>query len=715
MKLIASIILSFLITNLWAQQSPCPNPKLPGIVGGIILTADELNCMATRAEYKCEQLEKDLESSEINKVIQCNKKSLSENTVGNMNLPDCIWNGIKLSGETLADISKIPGKLAESIAKGFSETQACNKSVDKKREILNAFNKSIPDPRYQLEERFLGNYLEDAPCSEIEKLLSARYQGYQQQVYRNRINAINAGKKVDPIESKEGADLSKMLAEAIKSMGQSYNCYTPKVKAEMLCVGVTTLLVDAAIGGGVFMAAKKMTAIVKSKRALGRIEDAINDGRPIDLSDSSKLLAGDRLKAGRELLGLKRPLMDSEKRAILEAHEVGIKEGRGFYTYNDQDIIQKTRKLRREGGFSEEQTRKLMEAGITGMMDDPFFRKAMIGHFKKYMTVTMTAAQENALAAVHNLGHSFEVGFADKASKLLKESGFSDEQIKRILQIKSNQEKKIAEVVSSTLVEAPKPAANVSLSQPASKPAALAVPSKPAAPVVPDFKPDPVKLQKVRADIDSQYAKDKLHTSVLDAMPLEQTPEDLQKFSQIVGKKSPREVETVINFTRPVKPEDVAAFLKNPKGIPPESIKKLKMVFPNLTPDNIEEVIALGQKRTKEELVAFKDYRRKNAETSLLAIFGRGDMKIAETIEQSSLRIREHVNQVESWEAKLKDPKAPSYNRQSYADQAERAKRTIEIEKAKCKKILDLYIAAYNMPDYTKQYQAAYDKQCAGF
>ena len=94
----------------------------------------------------------------------------------------------------------MPGKIAESIAKGFKETQACNQSIEKKREILNAFNLTIQDERFKLQPHFVGKWLEDAPCSEIEKLLSARYQNYSQTLYRERINNINAGRKVEPLK-----------------------------------------------------------------------------------------------------------------------------------------------------------------------------------------------------------------------------------------------------------------------------------------------------------------------------------------------------------------------------------------------------------------------------------------------------------------------------------------------------------------------------------
>ena len=761
MKLIKSIILSFLITNLWAQQPPCPNPKLPGIVGGIIDTADVLSCKTTRAEYKCEQLEQELESSEINKIIQCNKKSLSENTAGNMNLPDCIWNGIKLSGETLADISKIPGKLAESIAKGFSETQACNKSIEKKREILNAFNKSIPDKKYQLEERFLGKYLEDAPCSEIEKLLSARYQGYQQQVYRNRINAINAGDKVKPLENKDGNDLSKMLAETIKSMGQSYNCYTPKVKAEMLCVGVTTLLVDAAIGGGVLMAAKKMMAIVKSKRALGRIEDAINDGRPIDLSDSSKLLAGDRLKAARELLGLKRPLMDSEKRAILESHEVGVKEGRGFFTYTQDDIMKKARALK-EANFSKEQIRMLMETGITGNNPADKARVAATVFSKSKLPIgEMTPARQQGIvkvldAMMEKISKNQLVTFDELmrvANAELSKTGLDRSQIERMVNEIHLKRAQIAPLITDaveatqvsaattaasttnsgvTLTASSRPAGTAAtttnapastVAQNATKPAAPVSPSTsaatkptaPTAPAVPEYRPDPARLKKASAGIDEQYAKDSIHHTFLDDPPVLQTPDDIAKISAIVGKVPANSLENIIRFTKSVKPADIEAFLKNPKGPVPEGMKMLKIAFPKLSPENVRELVQYGQKRTEAEIPDYLAARKTRATNSLRKIYGSDNFRIEDSINDAAEKLKQAKFQLEGWEKKISDPKVGKYDRDNHFDNAERAKRTIEVEKAKCRKIVDLYIAAYNFPDSTKKYEEAYLAKCGGY
>ncbi|QDK42959.1 hypothetical protein DOM21_16170 [Bacteriovorax stolpii] len=449
MKIILALTIMMLsITNVFAR-SKCPaTPPTTGIEE-VSKSADGMACVATREQYNCAKLENDLEANEKYKVIKCDSKSLESNKLSNVSLTDCVWNGLKISGDQLVDLAKLPGKIAESIAKGFKDTQLCNQSIDKKREILNAFNLTIEDSRFKLSEQFVGKWLEDAPCSEIEKLLSARYQNYQDTLMRERQAAILTGKKPRELKTeKQGPGLMEMLSAAMKEAGAVYQCYTPKVKAEMICAGVTSLLADVALGGGVVMAAKKISMVVKSKRALGNIERAVAAGDKADLTDAARLLGKDRLKGAQAVL--KRELSEAEKKAVLEAHEVGIKEGRGFYSYTQEDISKKARLLR-EAGFSPSETRELMENGITGMFRDPFFKNAMVKHFEKVVATSMTAAQQEAMVAIHELGKSSAAGFADKAKLVLKNANFSDEQIAKILKAKANEEAGIKTSVANVV------------------------------------------------------------------------------------------------------------------------------------------------------------------------------------------------------------------------------------------------------------------------
>lgn len=484
-------------------------------------SSDVLACMATKEAYQCDKMEADLEMNERYKIIKCDEKSIEANRLGNTSLADCVWNGLKISGEQLLDLATLPGKIAEGIAKGFNETQLCNKSIDKKREILNAFNLTIEDERFKLSEQFVGKWLEDAPCSEIEKLLFNRYQNYQRTMMKDREIAILTGKKPAPLKSSEksGPNLVELFKQAMKEAEATYQCYTPKVKAEMVCAGVTTLLADVAAGGGVVAAAKKISAVVKSKKALGRIERAVAAGEKADLNDAALLLKKDRLKGAQAVL--KRELSEAEKKAILEAHEVGIKEGRGFYTYTQEDLLKKARTLR-EAGLDSEQTRALMENGITGIFNDPTIKKAMLAHFQKMFT-TVSLVQQDALVAIHNLGRSSAAGFSEKAKAMLKEAKFTDDQIEKILKAKSNQESGIKEAVASTPAPVKTPAAAASPAKPVTPapvtpalkpatPAAPVAPSAPTAPVVVDSAGRKAVLNNFK---DDEYLKIQ-HTEIPD-------------------------------------------------------------------------------------------------------------------------------------------------------------------------------------------------------
>lgn len=399
MKIIFALLITLLsITNSFAQlMCTVEFPKIITL-DSLTRSAEVMNCFATRDRFQCADVEEGLEDSEKNKVIRCDQKSIDNNKMTNMSLSDCVWNGMKISGEQLADLATLPGKLAGVIAQGFKDTQVCNQSVDKKREILNAFNLTIEDERFKLSEQFLGNWLADANCSEIEKLVSARYQNYQTTILRERKVAIDTGRKptgfVGAAEEKKSPGLYVLLQTAMAEVKAKYECYTPKVKAEMVCAGVTTLLVDTAMGGGVVMAAKKIGAVVKSKKALTGVSRAVASGEEIDLANSARLLAGDRKKAAVAVL--ERDLTKVQEDAILAAHEIGLKEGRGYYTYTPDDLLKKNRILK-EAGFSQAEREKLMRSGITGQFSTDAAAKVVTASIEKKMKYATPNAKSAAV------------------------------------------------------------------------------------------------------------------------------------------------------------------------------------------------------------------------------------------------------------------------------------------------------------------------------
>jgi hypothetical protein len=409
-------------------------------------------CMLQREQYKCAELESELEGDEKKKVIQCDSKSIEENKLSNVSLTSCVWNGIKISGEQLLDLTKLPGQIAEIVAKGFHETQLCNASLDKKRELLTAYNLTISDKRFTLSEQFLGKWLEDASCAEIDKLLWARYQNYQNVLMNERIAAINTGKKPVALEAKkdDGPGIIELLKSAMSAAQVRYECYTPKVKAEMICAGVTSLIVDTAMGMGIKSAVTKISAIVKSKKALSNINRAVAAGEKAHLTDAAKLTNADRKRAALVLLNEnlaanapKRILTEAEENALIKAHEVG--KPRGYFTYTKEDLAEKARLLK-EAGFTANERRILMENGIAGEITDPWTINAITTHYKKVLgQAALTSEKSAAIIKFESAGSSTSQAFLKlNAREFLEKSGFSKEEIDAILAAKKAEEMRLA-------------------------------------------------------------------------------------------------------------------------------------------------------------------------------------------------------------------------------------------------------------------------------
>lgn len=406
-------------------------------------------CMLQREQNKCADLEVELEGEEKKKVIQCDLKSIEENKMTNASLSSCMWNGLKLSGEQLLDLSKLPGQIAEGVVRGFRDTQLCNSSIEKKRELLTAFNLSINDERFKLSEQFLGRWLQEASCAEIEKLLSSRYQNFQNVFLNERRAAINSGKKPAELEAKKAQEpgIVELLKSAMEAAQVRYECYTPKVKAEMICAGVTSLVADSLMGMGIKSAVTKISAVVKSKKALGNIQRSAASGEKAHLTDAAVLTNADRKKAALILLNEKLPpgspkrvLNAAEEKALIKAHEVG-KPDRGYFTYTKEDLAEKARLLK-EAGFSVDERRLLMENGIAGEIKDPFYVNAIMNHYKKLLgSENLTAEKTSAILKVQTLPSTTSEAFL-KANprQILEQAGFSKEEIDAIIASKKGEE-----------------------------------------------------------------------------------------------------------------------------------------------------------------------------------------------------------------------------------------------------------------------------------
>ncbi|WP_408096536.1 hypothetical protein ACJVC5_15975 [Peredibacter sp. HCB2-198] len=169
--------------------------------------------------------------------------------------------------------------------------------------------------------------------------------------------------------------LVNMLSQAAEGIAKhyisEYNCLNGEAKANTICKAVGSLIMPPTAifaflkGGKAALVALEATEKGKAAVAASRASfSKLNH-----LSTAAKLTDAERLaEASRLLDGMN--LTQKQKEAIIAAHKIGIDEGRGFYTYTQGDISQKARLLR-EAGFNPDQTRLLMEKGITGTFANP--------------------------------------------------------------------------------------------------------------------------------------------------------------------------------------------------------------------------------------------------------------------------------------------------------------------------------------------------------
>lgn len=408
----------------------------------------QVTCMLNRENYKCDEFENNLLSeskndfqTEIDDAVDLTEKKNLEaemlkeekaiknrfNRCGasssqkDAEETSCIVNGVKIAFKSLTEI---PGE----IVKFFKDAENCHKDLDQKKKMIELFNLSVEDQRYTMD----FNNIKDWTCGQIEMQLRSRYHAYQKNIYDQRVRDITAGKKPSPLKSNNTSDipnLKKIFDTVMESSEVRYQCYTREYKAKVICETLVSIPAEFAMTLGAGFVAKAtisgVTKAAKSARALDRVTKSIKKGEKISLFDASKLTEKDRLKAAEGLLTKKLSL--DEQKAILEAHNIGLKEGRGFFSYTQDDILKKTRLLR-EAGFDKEQVRKLMENGITGMSpDDEFFRPMFTTLQKTMGGSPLNFNQKEALLYAH-AGNGMSV---EKKAEMLAKAGLTPDQIKK--------------------------------------------------------------------------------------------------------------------------------------------------------------------------------------------------------------------------------------------------------------------------------------------
>ncbi len=173
---------------------------------------------------------------------------------------------------------------------------------------------------------------------------------------------------------------------------------------------------------------------LQSSRANPTSNYGFSQERLDTLSASAKLTDSERVTSASKLLNKK--LSPNQEKAILDAHNIGASEGRGYFEYTKEDLLKKTRTLK-DADFDKDEIRKLMESGLTGKFSsNSFFRTAVLDYMKKMTDKsTFSSTQENVIIKIAEMKRPTDLKlFTETVLPELRSAGFTELEAKRIAQ-----------------------------------------------------------------------------------------------------------------------------------------------------------------------------------------------------------------------------------------------------------------------------------------
>ncbi|MFS4459866.1 hypothetical protein [Bdellovibrio sp. HCB2-146] len=319
-------------------------------------------CVETRNSSECQALYAKMEPGEVlRKQLDCSSQGTSFET-SNSFLKDCAqggWNFVEDLG-----VSMIEGL---DLRKEIAAEQECAKDPVSKRAIFDDYNLAVPE--ILRVPKLSDSQLENMHCGMIRaRLQEAREKRNHQvmsQVQRKRGQNLDVKEQefvaYRDAQRKVGPGLIERAKELLKDLKVQPQCYNTQVYREMLCEAVASVATTFGGGAGIAFKAAKASKIAKLSglRKMGQ------------LSNTERIAYAE--KRLTEIWGAEgRVLSDAQKKAIIDAHEVGAGSGRGYYSYTSQELREKSKILER-AGFDRYERELLMREGVTGQWADEVF------------------------------------------------------------------------------------------------------------------------------------------------------------------------------------------------------------------------------------------------------------------------------------------------------------------------------------------------------
>lgn len=292
------------------------------------------------------------------------------------------WNFVK---DTFVGVGTALGEgVAQIVLDHEAEvaaTAACEKDPKGKENLFKQYNSSVP--KLLQVQPPAPQVLARANCATVKSVL--KMQGLQKgqeatALVTRKIGMKNPNYTADEQEfmawsqgqaQAANIDLVGMAKARLKEMGVQLECYNTQAAAAMMCEAIAEVATLAGGPVGATLKAAKAKNIMKIAGVGSDASKASSAGRAVaaaaDLEKAAKLSNVERVAAAEKSLG--RALTETEKKALIQAHEVGQGTGRGYGTYSASDLSEKARLLK-GAGFKAEERDVLLRQGLAGSLSD---------------------------------------------------------------------------------------------------------------------------------------------------------------------------------------------------------------------------------------------------------------------------------------------------------------------------------------------------------
>jgi hypothetical protein len=370
----------------WAEQPMC------------VYKADDMGNLASVSQSVCEQTQKSPECQALyktmspedilHKSLECtNQEDRSTSYEMYKEYRDgCNQGGWNFVTNMATSIGEGLAQTVLDIKNVGQEEMACDADLEKKRAIFDDYNISVPEI-LRLNSPTEAD-LKGLPCNRLkakfQESLEMKNREVMIQVQRKREKNLTVQEQefVDFRNARRGTspDLIDSAKKKLDEMKVKYQCYNTRTAAEMICEAAAE--VGTLLGGPArlaFQAAKSQRILRIAGMGRGAVATAEVGTATANLARMSTLSNAQRIAEAEKALGM--TLTQTQKDAVIRAHEVGAGTGRGFTVnakgeldisgYDATDLRQKA-KILQDAGLTQAQRETLMRQGITGAASDSF-------------------------------------------------------------------------------------------------------------------------------------------------------------------------------------------------------------------------------------------------------------------------------------------------------------------------------------------------------